>query len=335
MNISIVCPVYNTPEDILRHAVDSIFVQDTHRECEMVLVDDASNSLETVACLHTLKLVYERVKVIHLPTNKGPSSARAAGIRAASGEWIGFLDSDDCWLPGALPHFGKAITSVPEARWIVGHYQTLHGGGVIKTNARVSDELPGRAVAPGVTRIGGPSLTRHLIGSSRFHIGAMLIHRSLLGQITDFGFTDGLFYNEDWLLWVRLSVICDLYFSNAETYQLRRDRKVVMGSTRRLTSRLLAALTAAKRDPNLRGFRREIRWAVYGTTKGLALNNMLSGRWGRAAWYAVRAYLMDPREIGDLVRFTRLLKMPQAERLVSGRDYSRLEQFVAPGAAVE
>jgi hypothetical protein len=119
---------------------------------------------------------------------------------------------------------------------------------------------------------------------------------------------------------------------NAETYQLRRDRRsVVMGSSRRLTYRLLSALEIAKRDPSLKPFRREIRWATYGTAKGLALNNMLSGLPVRAAWFAVKAYMIDPREIADLVRFIRLTRMSQAERLIAGSAYSRLEQFIAPG----
>jgi glycosyltransferase involved in cell wall biosynthesis len=332
MKISVVCPVYDTPEEILQQAVNSVFRQDIHQECEVILVDDTSNNPGTIACLQRLKASYDRIKLIRLPANKGPSSARAAGIRVASGEWIGFLDSDDNWLPGALQHFRNTMAAAPQARWIVGHYQTLHDSGVVKKNPRVSEEVPGKAVARGVIRITGPALTRHLIGSSRFHIGATLIDRSLLGQVTDFGFTEGLLYNEDWLLWVRLSVICDLYFMNAETYQLRRDRRsVVMGSSRRLTYRLLSALKIAKRDPSLKPFQREIRWATYGTAKGLALNNMLSGLPVRAAWFAVKAYMIDPREIADLVRFIRLTRMSQAERLIAGSAYSRLEQFIAPG----
>ena len=88
MKISVICPVYDTPEEILQQAVKSVFEQDIHQKCEVILVDDASNNPGTIACLQRLKAAYDRIKLIRLPANKGPSSARAAGIRVASGKWI-------------------------------------------------------------------------------------------------------------------------------------------------------------------------------------------------------------------------------------------------------
>ena len=141
MRLSIVCPVYNTPAQLLIEAVASAFVQDAYQECEVILVDDASTSQDTIGCLQSLEVTYERIALVRLETNRGPSSARASGIRAASGNWIGFLDSDDRWLPGALQQFRRAMEIAPEARWIVGYYQILREGWTIERNPSTSDEV--------------------------------------------------------------------------------------------------------------------------------------------------------------------------------------------------
>ena len=330
MNFSIICPVFNTPAALLEEAVSSVLSHDTEGDCEIVLVDDASKNSETIEILDHLAGSDSRVRLIRLDRNGGPSSARGAGVRAASGEWIGFLDSDDQWMEGALAEFRGVIATVPEAQWIVGHYRTFHSDGRIEVNPLLSDAIDGTLVRPGLTRVRGAALTRYLISSFRIHIGGTIVRRATLVQLTDSGFTDGLFYGDDWLLSVRLSAATDLFFIDRETYILRRDHEsVVMGSARRLTSDLAAPLVAALKDPSLKAFRREIGWSLYGMRKGLALNNMLSGRYHASVGFALRAYLMDPRQIGDLGRFVRLLFRSKDERPVAGTRYSRLEQFIA------
>lgn len=70
---------------------------------EFILVDDGSTD-ETLLCLNTIQNKHpQNVKVISKP-NGGVSSARNKGIEIASGEWIGFLDSDDIFAPNSLKH---------------------------------------------------------------------------------------------------------------------------------------------------------------------------------------------------------------------------------------
>lgn len=91
---SIVIPVYNT-EAYLERCVNSILVQ-TYRELEVILVDDGSTDQSAAIC-DAFALADVRVRVIH-QMNLGQSAARNAGILAARGEYVGFLDSDDYWL---------------------------------------------------------------------------------------------------------------------------------------------------------------------------------------------------------------------------------------------
>ena len=91
--ISVIVPVYNV-QRYLRRCVDSILSQ-TFSNLEVILVDDGSPDRCGAIC-DEYAAADPRVKVIHKP-NGGLSSARNAGIEAAAGEYLAFVDSDD-WL---------------------------------------------------------------------------------------------------------------------------------------------------------------------------------------------------------------------------------------------
>ncbi len=92
-SISIIVPVYNV-EKYLERCLDSIKRQ-TFDDFECILVDDGSSDSSLSICtLHASS--DPRFKVIHID-NGGVSSARNRGLDEASGEWVGFVDSDD-WV---------------------------------------------------------------------------------------------------------------------------------------------------------------------------------------------------------------------------------------------
>lgn len=93
--LSVIIPVYNV-EKYLNQCVDSVINQKLD-DIEIVLVDDGSPDKCPEIC-DKYASEYEYVKVIHKP-NGGLSSARNAGIDAAQGEYIIFMDSDDWWNP--------------------------------------------------------------------------------------------------------------------------------------------------------------------------------------------------------------------------------------------
>lgn len=91
--ISVIVPVYNA-EKSLNRCVDSILGQ-TYRELEIILVNDGSTDRSGEIC-DCYKKQDRRVRVIH-KNNGGQSSARNAGLDIATGDYIGFVDSDD-WI---------------------------------------------------------------------------------------------------------------------------------------------------------------------------------------------------------------------------------------------
>ncbi len=93
--ISVIVPVYKV-EDYLHRCIDSILGQ-THKNLEIILVDDGSPDQCGKICDQYAKKD-SRIKVIH-QLNMGLSMARNNGLEIASGEYVGFVDSDDQIAP--------------------------------------------------------------------------------------------------------------------------------------------------------------------------------------------------------------------------------------------
>ncbi len=88
--ISVIIPVYNR-EGFIARAIDSVLAQSLMPD-EIIVVNDGSSD-DTAKILEGY---HDKIEVIE-QDNRGVSSARNSGIRAAKGEWITLLDSDDVW----------------------------------------------------------------------------------------------------------------------------------------------------------------------------------------------------------------------------------------------
>ena len=97
--VSIIMPTYNCGLFICE-SIDSVLKQ-TVTDWELLIIDDCS----TDNTKEVLKPYLEKYANIHyecLPENGGPAVARTEGLKKASGTYIAFLDSDDCWDPEKL-----------------------------------------------------------------------------------------------------------------------------------------------------------------------------------------------------------------------------------------
>lgn len=90
--ISVIIPVYNA-ELYLRRCIDSV-LQQTYKNLEIILVDDGSTDRSGEICDSYCK-ENKNIRVIH-KENGGTASARNSGLESARGDFIGFVDSDDC-----------------------------------------------------------------------------------------------------------------------------------------------------------------------------------------------------------------------------------------------
>ncbi len=113
--ISAVIPAYNNGKYIGR-AIESVLAQ-SYKPLEVIVVDDGStdNTKEIVASFG------DEVRYIH-KDNGGASSARNAGILAAKGDWVAFLDADDQWLPCRLKNQVLLLEKAPSLNWVSSNY---------------------------------------------------------------------------------------------------------------------------------------------------------------------------------------------------------------------
>lgn len=96
--VSVIIPVYNRTSSV-RDAIESVLIQSV-KPSEILVIDDGSSFDMALY----LKSYMQHIHLIKLNENKGVSFARNTGIRAASGEYIAFLDSDDLFLPKKLEY---------------------------------------------------------------------------------------------------------------------------------------------------------------------------------------------------------------------------------------
>lgn len=181
-SISVIIPTYNRAA-MVTDAIDTVLAQ-TYRPSEIIVVDDGSTD-ETP---ETLSAYQRNITVIRQP-NQGVSAARNRGIRAASGEFIALLDSDDYWLPSKLATQVSYFRDHPDI-YICQTEETW-----IRNGARVN---PKRRHQKYGGLIFEKSLPLCLISPS-----AVMIRKSLLDTVGLFD--ESLPACEDYDLWLRIT----------------------------------------------------------------------------------------------------------------------------------
>lgn len=121
--VSIVIPIYNS-ENQLKKCIDSLLNQ-TYQNLEIILVDDGSKDSSWDIC-ERYALNDSRIKAIH-KENGGVSSARNLGIQHASGEYLGFLDSDDYVSPDLYSDLVNILNSNPGLDGIRYQFRSVYG----------------------------------------------------------------------------------------------------------------------------------------------------------------------------------------------------------------
>lgn len=137
-NISIIVPVYNVEKYLIR-CLDSIFNQQYSGTFEVIAVEDGSND-KSLQLLKNYQVNQTRLKVIEHGVNKKLSVARSTGMKAAKGDYIMHVDSDDWLLPGALENlFVKCLHS--DADVVVFNYCSQNSEGKTTRIRNIKKEI--------------------------------------------------------------------------------------------------------------------------------------------------------------------------------------------------
>lgn len=132
MKLSLIIPYYNTYELTIK-LLDILIPQLTD-EVEVFLVDDG--------CHETRLDQFEKIRVIHIEENKGNSAAINAGIRLATGKYLGIIDSDDLITEDYIKEIISAIDTT-DAEILILDWKDMHSGDVVH---RPSNYAPWRSL---------------------------------------------------------------------------------------------------------------------------------------------------------------------------------------------
>ncbi|NBJ81143.1 glycosyltransferase family 2 protein [bacterium 1XD42-94] len=105
-DISIIIPVYNM-EKHLRDCINSVINQ-TYRNIEIICIDDASED-ESQIIIKEYADIDERLKMVSEPRNVGTSKARKDGVLKSTGQYILFIDADDCLEKNACEKLAEVM----------------------------------------------------------------------------------------------------------------------------------------------------------------------------------------------------------------------------------
>lgn len=119
MKISVITPSYNQVT-FLKVTVNSIINQEVNLETEHIIVDGGS----TDGSVELLKSLGNQVRWLSEP-DYGQADAVNKGISMATGEIIGWLNSDDLYLPGALQTVANYFRDHPKCNWLYGQCRII------------------------------------------------------------------------------------------------------------------------------------------------------------------------------------------------------------------
>jgi glycosyltransferase involved in cell wall biosynthesis len=202
MPVSIVIAVRNGARYIAE-AIESARVPDV---LEILVVDDGSTD-------GTRDIVNgfadPRVRLLSSAAT-GVSAARNTGARAASGEWLMFLDADDRLRPGALAALLAAAQTASAAIAVYGDYD------------RIDQE--GRAIGMrrawrGRAKPSGRILERLVAGNFIVNGGVMIVRAQAFATCA--GFDETLRFCEDWHCWCRLAALGDIHYAAVHVLDYR------------------------------------------------------------------------------------------------------------------
>jgi len=187
-NVSVVMPCFNAETTIAR-ALASIRAQ-SYPSIEIIAVDDCSTD-RTAEILSAEEAT--GVRLLRLPRNRGAAAARNAGIKAASGEYIAFLDADDEWLPNKISRQIAVISGRPQMSFVA------CGAGFVDVKQSATKPLY-QNLAP----TEGPEAWRALLAYNYVATPTVVARRSALERAK--GFDPSLVIGEDQDLWIRLAL---------------------------------------------------------------------------------------------------------------------------------
>lgn len=262
--VSVVIPAYNA-EKTIGETICSV-LQQTHRNFELIIVDDAStDGTSDIALLYQAE--NPQIQLLRNAENAGVAFSRNRGVRAARHDWIAFLDSDDLWEPDKLERQLR-LAYAEKVEIVYCSYDFIDENGAPLRRRPF--------IVPRETDF------RHMLSKSVMSASTVLVLGRVLGP-EPFRLD---VYHEDYALWMRLLSV---------PVRAAGDEKVLMHYRQRARSRNGRKLHAAAE-----------RWRVYRVCLRLDLWESLAAfaayAVNGALKYGLSARRACPKEATDALR---------------------------------
>jgi glycosyltransferase involved in cell wall biosynthesis len=195
VSVSVIVTYHNEGE-LLRRAIESIERQSYRGALEIIVVDDASEIAPVLPDRCRVP-----IRVIRSPRNIYAGAARNLGLAGAAGDFIGFLDADDVYLPGKVEAQLAFLAAHPEVLLVGGTYYVHQGERSWLQVPEVVEHCYGDRAAEAFVF---PARLRHdICVHYAFNTGQTTFRRRALELVG--GFTADYRWGEEWDLLVRLA----------------------------------------------------------------------------------------------------------------------------------
>lgn len=219
--VSVIIPVYQV-SDYVERCLLSVMNQ-TYQDIECIIVDDCSADDSIAKCKRLIDCYQGSIKfrIIHHEQNRGLSAARNTGTKAASGDYLYYLDNDDEITSDCIERLVAIVVNHPEAEMVIGNHERIKNGEIIfhKFKHQVSEYHSNKEVFA--------SFKKHELPIAAWN---KLIKRSFLTQNT-ISFIEGIVWEDTpWSFFVYKN-LSNLYICYQVTYHYYiRPNSIVTGS---------------------------------------------------------------------------------------------------------
>lgn len=301
--VSIIIPVFNREKLVVR-AVRSCLDQ-TYKNLEVVCIDDGSTDASFGRLLE-LSRSDPRVRVFRNEKRKGAAGARNTGLLRSTGEYVGFLDSDDIFKPFHVEEVMSALIGT-NADWAFANFERSLADGKVTDTSVIGRDSP--YITSSFSDLGGNKFIStaegHAVNFVKF-MQAPGLHTSIVKRavIEGLSFDERVEIFEDWkfrfdairngVRFVYLDIVTHRYYSHADN-TTNTAGKVDLVKRERMAEgydTLLSAVDKSALHKDVRvAFRKKSASMLFWE---FGIPMLRAGKWRHGQRFLARSLLMDP-----------------------------------------
>lgn len=325
--LSIVIPTHNRRDLVLR-AVQSVLDQEPAAAVQVIVVDDDSTD-GTREALRLRHAGDARVELLE-SARVHASAARNIGFRAARGEFVCFLDSDDYWLPGALAAIHAVFAADPGLAFVSVDGSTQASAGAPALDHIVAGDSPGwthrrfprQALARTTLALADGRLASLLrgdffpavINGDLFYLSGLVMRSAAACNAG--AFNERFRYFNDWEFFARLCLAGPGAYLDCDGFRRDTGRADQISRNRPLTAmarrHLFILRSLARRDAVAAKYREPMQLALRDAEYRMAHCLARVGRRGRARMYLFTCIRNNHKRLRCILRFAALYLLPRS-----------------------